>query len=113
VTFADDVTFMGLEMMGFSVPNVSDLWIDPWDYRERLEEAVLSLADRGMTVSIYNHQLCTLPPSVWAFARRSISDWKNEYLSGCEPCAERATCGGFFSSCVQGKRYSTHIQAVQ
>jgi hypothetical protein len=32
VTFADDVTFMGLEMIGFSVPNVSDLWIDPWDY---------------------------------------------------------------------------------
>jgi His-Xaa-Ser system radical SAM maturase HxsC len=113
VTFADHVTFMGLEMMGFSVPNVSDLWIDPWDYREKLEEAVLSLADRGMTVSIYNHQLCTLPPSVWAFARRSISDWKNEYLPGCEPCAVRATCGGFFSSCVQRKRYSTHIQAVQ
>lgn len=45
------------------VPNVSDLWIDPWDYREKLEEAVLALADRGMTVSIYNHQLCTLPRS--------------------------------------------------
>ena len=35
----------------------------PWDYREKLEEAVLALADRGMTVSIYNHQLCTLPRS--------------------------------------------------
>ena len=113
VTFADHVTFMGLEMMGFSVPNVSDLWIDPWDYREKLEDAVLSLADRGMTVSIYNHQLCTLPRSVWPFARRSISDWKNEYLPECEACAVRSACGGFFASCLQRKRYSTHIHAVQ
>ena len=29
LTFADHVTFMGLEMMGFAIPNVSELWIDP------------------------------------------------------------------------------------
>lgn len=113
LTFADHVTFMGLEMMGFAIPNVSMLWIDPYDYAQQLEEAVLALADRGMSVSIYNHQLCTLPASVWTFARRSISDWKNEYLLECDRCAVLSACGGFFASCLQRKRYSAHIHPMQ
>jgi len=108
--FASHVTFMGLEMMGFAIPNVSKLWIDPWDYREELERAVLHLSSRGMRVSVYNHQLCTLPVSLWPYSRASISDWKNEYLPRCGTCMVRDECGGFFLSSVERGRVSVHIE---
>jgi len=97
VTFASHVTFMGLEATGFAKGNMESLWIDPWEYREQLERATLLLAQRRMNVSIYNHQLCTLPRSVWEYARRSISDWKNDYLPTCRECAVQNECAGFFT----------------
>ena len=111
LTFAAHVTFMGLEPMGFAVANLDELWIDPWQYRDELERAVLFLAARGMRVSVYNHQLCTVSPAIHAFCRQSISDWKNEFLPVCEPCAARDSCAGFFASSVQ-RRYSQHIAPV-
>jgi His-Xaa-Ser system radical SAM maturase HxsC len=108
LTFAAHVTFMGLEPTGFAVPNLDRLWIDPWDYRDELEAAVLFLADHGMTVSVYNHQLCTVSPSIRPFCRQSISDWKNEYLPVCTACAMRPACAGFFSSSIR-HRHSQHI----
>lgn len=99
--FAVHVALMGLEPMGFAAANIRDLWIDPWAYRERLEAAVRFLDDRGMAVSIYNHQLCAVPSAVRGFCRRSISDWKNAYLPACAPCSARSECGGFFASSIQ------------
>jgi His-Xaa-Ser system radical SAM maturase HxsC len=112
VTFASHVALMGLELMGFSIPNLESLWIDPWDYRKELEAATLFLATRGMKVSIYNHQLCTVPESVGPFCRRSISDWKNEYLPVCDECAVRSECGGFFTS-VAERRHSSHVRPIK
>jgi His-Xaa-Ser system radical SAM maturase HxsC len=111
LTFAAHVTFMGLEPMGFAVANLDELWIDPWEYREELERAVLFLSVRGMEVSVYNHQLCTVSPAIHSFCRQSISDWKTEYLPVCAPCTARASCAGFFASSVQ-RRYSRHIAPV-
>jgi hypothetical protein len=111
VTFAAHVTFMGLEMMGFAIPNLDTLWIDPWQYRKQLATATLFLAERGMNVSIYNHQLCTVPESVWPFCRKSISDWKNDYLPVCGECGTRADCGGFFTSAIQ-RRHSAQIRSL-
>jgi hypothetical protein len=102
---------MGLEATGFAVRNLEQLWIDPWDYREQLADATLFAARRGMNVSIYNHQLCTGPDSVWPYCRKSISDWKNEYLPACGTCDVRELCGGFFTSGIQ-RRVSSHIRAV-
>lgn len=106
--FAAHVTFMGLEMMGFAVPNEKELWIDPWDYRLELEAAVRFLADRGLVVSVYNHPLCLVPKGLWPWCRRSISDWKNDFLPECESCAAREACGGLFASSLRRKR-SEHI----
>lgn len=108
VPFASHVTFMGLEMMGFAVPNAGELWIDPYDYQHQLEAAVLLLHAAGMRVSIYNHQLCVVPSVLWPFCRRSISDWKNDYLPACEPCAAKDRCGGFFTSSLR-RQHSAHI----
>jgi His-Xaa-Ser system radical SAM maturase HxsC len=111
LTFASHVTFMGLEMMGFAISNLDELWIDPFEYRDYLERAVRFLATRGMHVSVYNHQLCTVPESIWPYCRKSISDWKNEYLPQCEGCTVRQECGGFFSSAVR-RKVSTHISPL-
>jgi His-Xaa-Ser system radical SAM maturase HxsC len=110
VTFASQVALMGLEITGYTVPNLESLWIDPWDYREQLRDATVFLASRGVPVSIYNHQLCTLPTDLWRFSRKSISDWKNEYLPECERCAEMTSCGGFFASALQRNCTSQHIR---
>lgn len=112
VTFASQVVLMGLEITGFTIPNLESLWIDPCDYQPQLLEATLFLAGRGIVVWIYNHQLCTLPRDLWPFSRRSISDWKNEYVSQCSICEVQQECGGFFSSAVERHRTSRGIAAV-
>jgi hypothetical protein len=43
-------------------------------------------AQPTLCVSLYNHQLCVLRPSLWPYAQKSISDWENTYLSECETC---------------------------
>lgn len=96
--FVAHVAFMGLEMMGFARPNAEAIWIDPAEYRDRLAAATRLLSDAGIPVSVYNHQLCTLDRSLWPFARKSISDWKREYLPECAECAVQQECGGFFFS---------------
>jgi len=96
--FVDHVALMGLEMTGFTKANMDALWIDPIDYQEQLKDAVEILSRSGVNVSVYNHQLCLTPRSVWPYTKKSISDWKNEYMPECEGCEMRADCGGFFSS---------------
>lgn len=109
LTFVDQVALMGLEMTGFTKPNLNDLWIDPFDYQRELYLAATLLGDHRVNVSIYNHQLCVLDRRLWPLARKSISDWKNEYMPECEGCREVGKCGGFFSSAKL--RYSDHIRA--
>lgn len=110
LTFVEHIALMGLEYTGYTPRNIGELWIDPYDYRRELEEAVQFLALRRMPVSIYNHQLCTLPPSLWRYARKSISDWKQLYLPQCADCAVKDGCGGFFQWAV--KKHSAHIRPL-
>jgi len=109
LTFVDHVALMGLEITGFTKANLDILWIDPIEYQSELYRAVSLLADSRIQVSIYNHQLCLLDKCLWPFAKKSISDWKNEYMPECEGCREKENCGGFFSSAKV--RYSSHIKA--
>jgi len=105
--FVDHVALMGLELMGFARSNLKDLWIDPFEYRDTLEQATRLLNQAGLRVSIYNHQLCVLTPASRRFSVKSISDWKNEYMPECLDCGSKSKCGGFFSSA--SLRYSKHI----
>jgi His-Xaa-Ser system radical SAM maturase HxsC len=108
--FVDHVALMGLENTGFAIANDELLWIDPLDYRDLLAEAVGVLASAQVNVSIYNLQRCVLARSVWSFAAKSISDWKNNYIKECSSCSERERCAGFFSS---GRpRYSRGIHRI-
>jgi len=111
LTFVDHVALMGLEMTGFAKANISELWIDPYEYRDQLYAAASLLDDFGLRTSIYNHQLCTIDQRIWPLAVKSISDWKNEYINECDACGMREQCGGFFGT---GRiRRSTHIRAIQ
>jgi len=108
--FAGHVALMGLEITGFTRPNLQKLWIDPYDYQQELQAAVELLVTRGMCVSIYNHPLCLLPRPLWKFAKKSISDWKNIFFDECQSCAVREECGGFFKSAVHQR--SAHLQPI-
>ena len=110
LTFVEHIALMGLEYTGYTPRNIEELWIDPHDYQRELHESVQFLALRQMPVSIYNHQLCTLPQVLWPYARKSISDWKRFYLPKCTDCAVRGDCGGFFQWAV--KKHSAHIDAI-
>jgi His-Xaa-Ser system radical SAM maturase HxsC len=106
--FVDHVALMGLEMIGFARANFDSLWIDPIEYKEYLSDAINIFRSYGMAASVYNHQLCTVNPDVEPAYVKSISDWKNEYVSECEGCFRKSDCGGFFSSGVE-HRYSEFI----
>ncbi len=109
--FAAHVALMGMEMFGFVHKNFDELWIDPFDYQDELRAAVETLYLSGLNTSIYNHQLCVLDRTLWPFARRSISDWKNIYLDECESCVIRDDCGGLFQSAA--KKHSAHIKPFE
>jgi len=99
--FVDHVALMGLEIMGFARANLDELWVDQYDYKGKLSAAVNFLTSYGVNVSVYNHQRCLINDDVMHAYRKSISDWKNEYLSECEGCAKQAECGGFFASQIK------------
>jgi His-Xaa-Ser system radical SAM maturase HxsC len=98
--FLVHVAFMGMEPTGLALANMEDLWIDPADYWVPLETALNYLSLRGLNVSVFNHQLCTVPPAIRPFCRQSISDWKTEFLPICEECAGKSECTGFFDSAI-------------
>lgn len=108
--FAEHVTFMGLEYTGYTPYNIEQLWVEPIEYMDKLEQAVELLAVSGMNVSIYNSQLCLMPKSLWKYSRKSISDWKNIYLDACKNCELLDQCGGLFAS--SEKMHSKHIKAI-
>jgi His-Xaa-Ser system radical SAM maturase HxsC len=107
--FCRHVAFMGLEPTGLARKNLSILWVDPYEYKDSLSSAVEILSTARMNVSIYNHALCVLNKETWPYARKSISDWKCEFLEQCDGCAVKMDCGGFFSSALSC--HSSHIKA--
>jgi His-Xaa-Ser system radical SAM maturase HxsC len=109
--FVDHVALMGLEMMGFTRANLDQLWIDPFEYKDVLSEAVDILNSYGINTSVYNHQLCVVNDDILPNYKKSISDWKNEYVDECNFCAKKTECGGFFSS-SKLHRYSAYIKAI-
>ncbi len=109
--FVDHVALMGLEMMGFTRANLDQLWIDPFEYKDILSNAVDVLNSYGINTSVYNHQLCVVNEDIFPNYKKSISDWKNEYVDECDLCSRKTECGGFFSS-SKLHRYSDHIKAI-
>lgn len=108
--FVDHVALMGLELTGFARANLEQIWIDPIDYQQELVEAVGILDRVGIRTSIYNSQLCVLDARLRRFSRRSISDWKQQFMPECDGCTLQSDCGGFFASA--SIRHSRGIRAM-
>jgi His-Xaa-Ser system radical SAM maturase HxsC len=110
--FVDHVALMGLEIMGFTRANLDELWVDPYEYKDQLSAAVSLLSAYGISVSVYNHQRCLINEDIMPAYRKSISDWKNEFLGTCDGCLKKDECGGFFFSQIRYKT-SRHIRAFR
>jgi His-Xaa-Ser system radical SAM maturase HxsC len=108
--FVAHVALMGMEPTGYAKANLDQLWVDPSVYGSLLHEAVRQLDRHHLCVSIYNHQLCTLQPELWRYARQSISDWKDVFLDECGKCSVRGQCCGFFASAVD--HHSSAVRAI-
>jgi His-Xaa-Ser system radical SAM maturase HxsC len=108
--FVDHVALMGLEITGFTRANLGALWIDPYEYKDDLSTAVSLLNSYGVNCSVYNHQICIVNSDVLPNYRRSISDWKTEYVEACAKCTQLHNCGGLFSSSKLHRR-SKYIKA--
>ena len=104
--FVRHVAIMGMEYSGYAAKNSEEFWIDPFDYKDTLDSAVLSLHRRGMMTSIYNIPLCLLTEHVRFLARDSISAWKKTYPVSCNTCSVKEQCCGIFETSIN---ISEHI----
>ena len=104
--FVRHVAIMGMEYSGYAAKNSKEFWIDPYDYKNVLDTAVLSLHRRGMMTSIYNIPLCLLTERVRFLARDSISTWKKTYPISCNTCSVKEQCCGIFETSIN---ISEHI----
>lgn len=110
LTYASHIALMGLELQGRGKDHIEEVWVDPYKYRGQLLETCHFLLRRGFRVSIYNHQLCTIPKKLWPLSIKSISTWKNIYLPLCDKCQKQSDCGGFFTSAFT--RHSEQISPI-
>lgn len=96
--FVYHITFMGLEIIGYTRGNKSKLIEENTEgANEKLLSSLNYLSDWNYNVSIYNTPLCQLPAPLWPFAKQSISDWKNSFKNECEKCIVKNDCSGMFS----------------
>ena len=98
--FVRHVAIMGMEYSGYAAKNSEEFWVDPFDYKEIVDSAVLSLHRRGMMTSIYNIPLCLLTERVRFLARDSISAWKKAYPVSCNSCNVKEQCCGIFETSI-------------
>ncbi|MFO1458699.1 MAG: His-Xaa-Ser system radical SAM maturase HxsC [Verrucomicrobiota bacterium] len=108
LTYVDHVAFMGYEAMGFGKTNARHLFVLPEVFLAELAAAVSILETARIRTSVYNLPFCLLEEKTRALAVQSISDWKNEYLPDCGPCADRLRCTGFFTSTKE--HYRGHVR---
>ena len=107
--FVRHVAIMGMEYSGYAAKNSNEFWIDPFDYKDILDSAALSLHRRGMMTSIYNIPLCLLTERVRFLARDSISAWKKTYPVSCNSCGMKEQCCGIFGTSIN---ISQHISPL-
>ncbi len=107
--FVAQVSFMGLEVIGYAEKNYSKVWVDSDDSVLYLEKALEILGNSHIQTRIFNIPHCLLPPLLWSFACKSISEWKKINLRICSNCSMIDECCGLFST---SKRYSANLKPI-
>lgn len=95
--FVREVALMGCEPIGFALANREQCAVNIHIWHKELAAGVRNLTRGIVRPVIMNLPLCSLPSELRPYARRSISDWKQTYLSECAPCTVRTACSGFFA----------------
>lgn len=96
IPFAATWAIMQMERIGYGRMNWGRCFYDSSLDFASLGAAIDLMRARRQDVALYNFPLCTVPPAYRDFAVRSISDWKQKYLSACASCSLRDDCAGFF-----------------
>lgn len=99
--FCVHYVFMGMEVQGYARNNFDEINAYPHEYRSQLSNAVLSMARKGLSVSVYNIPLCMCDRKIWPYAKQSISTWKNTFMKECASCKVKNNCAGFFENSSQ------------
>jgi len=107
--FVSQVSFMGLEIIGYAIKNYHRVWVEPIDFNPFLVDAIRHLINCKFAVKIFNIPHCLLPVNLWPYACRSISTWKKTNLLQCKNCNQLNNCCGVFST---SKKYSPFIHAI-
>lgn len=107
--FVKHVALMGMENMGYAKLNRPALFIDPWEYKDRLSAAVAILQGYGIEARIFNVPLCVVNREVHTICAKSISDFKNIYSPLCARCIKQNDCCGFFASSTEKFFFTQHI----
>ena len=98
LSFVSFVALMGVELIGFAKRNYAMVYSPMAEHLSALISAMNTLKMNGVQPWLYNIPQCHLPLSLRDFAAQSISDWKNGFPQGCNDCASKAICCGFFES---------------
>lgn len=95
--FIDRWAIMQMENIGYGRKNWARLFYDSSRHFQPVAAALDIARSRGVDAFLYNFPLCTVPDAYRNLAPRTISDWKQKYLSQCEGCKLRNDCSGFFA----------------
>ena len=98
IPFVEHIALMGMEYIGFTLNNLEEVHISPFEYEEELINAIKICREYSLPVSIYNLPLCLVNENIRSFAKQSISDWKNEFSEVCYNCEMKSECAGMFTS---------------
>lgn len=95
-SFASVWAIMQLENIGFARMNWTKEFYDNSRDFDPIARGIDLATARGMTTSLYNFPLCTVPQGYRTHCVASISDWKQKFLVPCDGCGLKSRCGGFF-----------------
>jgi His-Xaa-Ser system radical SAM maturase HxsC len=87
---------MQLERIGFAKMNWDHIFYDSSIDFGFIENALSIANQNNVKFGLYNFPLCTVTPKWRDFSFKTISDWKNKYLTVCDHCSLKNDCGGFF-----------------
>ncbi|WP_104498875.1 His-Xaa-Ser system radical SAM maturase HxsC [Acinetobacter indicus] len=105
--FVNEVALIGCEPIGFALANKELSQVDIKDWWDQLNAAVDLLLSTKTRLVLMNIPLCCLPQSLWPYAAKSISDWKNTYDDVCNSCEIKTDCCGLFNWYKSGWMPST------
>lgn len=105
--FVNEVALIGCEPIGFALANKELSQVDIKDWWDQLNAAVDLLLSTKTRLVLMNIPLCCLPQSLWPYAAKSISDWKNTYDDVCNRCEIKTDCCGLFNWYKSGWMPST------